>query len=323
MTLPATLSLDLDNLWAYQRSHGAAGWQAYPSFLDRAVPRILEAASRHGVRMTVFVVGRDAEQAGHRPLLAALADAGHEIANHSYEHEPWLHRRPADGIAEDIARAEDAIGAATGRRPAGFRGPAFALSAAVLGVLVERGYRYDASTFPTVLGPLARAYHRATARLDAEDRKRQEGLFGGVGEGFRPLRPYRWDLAGGPLVEVPVTTLPGLRLPVHATYLNFVADRSPALARAYFGAALRVCRAAGVAPSLLLHATDLIGADDPEAPAFLPGMRRPAAEKARFLDAVLTAFCGAFRVGPIGDFVDGLDGAALPLVVPRFAEAAR
>jgi len=318
---PATMSVDLDNLWAYMRSYGAEAWRTYPGFLHRAVPRLLDATARLGLRTTMFVVGRDAEQADHRPLLEAITGSGHEIGNHSYDHQPWLHRHPADRIADDIARAEEAIGAATGRRPVGFRGPAFSLSTAVLTTLKNRGYRYDATTFPTVLGPLARAYHRATSRLDAEARRRQDGLFGGVREGLRPLRPYRWDLAGGPLVEVPVTTLPLLRLPVHATYLNFLADRSPGLARAYFRTTLRLCRASRVSPSLLLHATDVLGRDDPEVPAYLPGMRRSAADKGRFLHELLDDYCGAFRVGPLGEFVEGLAGAELPLVTPRFAEA--
>jgi len=317
----ATLSLDLDDLWAYLRSYGADTWRMYPSFLQHAVPRILEMAADRGLRMTVFVVGRDAEHGEHRPLLEAIAAAGHEIGNHSYDHEPGLHRGPPGRIADDIGRAEDAIAAATGHRPIGFRGPAFSLSKAILDVLKDRGYRYDASTFPTILGPLARTYHRATARLDAEDRQRQDRMFGGLREGFRPLRPYRWDLAEGQLVEVPVTTLPLLRVPVHATYLNFLADRWPALARAYWRGTVRLCRMTGVSPSLLLHATDVLGHDDPDAPRFLPGMRRSAADKTRFLGELLDDYCETFRVSPIGEFVDALDESPLPPVAPRFSGA--
>ena len=40
-----------------------------------------------------------------------------------------------------------------GRRPIGFPGPGFSWSPDLLEVLAERGYRYDASTLPTYLGP--------------------------------------------------------------------------------------------------------------------------------------------------------------------------
>ena len=49
-------------------------------------------------------------------------------------------------------QAHDAIEAATGGRPRGFRGPGFSLSEGTLAALVELGYRYDASTLPTFIG---------------------------------------------------------------------------------------------------------------------------------------------------------------------------
>jgi len=41
----------------------------------------------------------------------------------------------------------------------------------VLDVLVRRGYRFDASTLPTYIGPLARAYYFMTAKLQREQRE--------------------------------------------------------------------------------------------------------------------------------------------------------
>ena len=38
----ASLSLDADNLWSYQKTHGDAGWDRYGSYLDVLVPRVLE-----------------------------------------------------------------------------------------------------------------------------------------------------------------------------------------------------------------------------------------------------------------------------------------
>ena len=38
----ASLSLDLDNQWSYMKTHGDAGWDAYPSYLDVVVPRVLD-----------------------------------------------------------------------------------------------------------------------------------------------------------------------------------------------------------------------------------------------------------------------------------------
>src|SRR6185436_7597496 len=87
----ASLSLDLDNKWSYLKTHGDRGWESRPSYLDRVVPRVLDVLDRLALRITVFVVGQDAAQECNQASLREIATAGHEIGNHSYEHEPWLH----------------------------------------------------------------------------------------------------------------------------------------------------------------------------------------------------------------------------------------
>jgi peptidoglycan/xylan/chitin deacetylase (PgdA/CDA1 family) len=166
----ASLSLDLDNLWAYQMTHGDERWDAYDSYLDALVPTVLEVLAEQRLRITFFVVGQDAALDRNEKQIRALAEAGHEIGNHSFRHQPWLHRYSPEEIDEELARAEAAIAAVTGQHPIGFRGPGYSLSADVLQVLVERGYRYDCSTLPTVIGPLARRYYFRSSRLTPEQR---------------------------------------------------------------------------------------------------------------------------------------------------------
>lgn len=87
----ASLSLDLDNKWSYLKTHGDGGWETFPSYLDRVVPRVLRLLAARSLRMTFFVVGQDAAIEANHAALRSIADAGHEIANHSFRHEPWLH----------------------------------------------------------------------------------------------------------------------------------------------------------------------------------------------------------------------------------------
>lgn len=297
----ASLSLDLDNQWSYMRTHGDAGWEAFPSYLDRVVPRVLEILARHGLRITFFVVGQDAALPRNRAALAALAAAGHEIGNHSFHHLPWLHLYSEPEIEAEIGLAEDAIEQATGARPRGFRGPGFSLSPATLRTLVRRGYRYDATTFPTFLGPLARAYYMLGTRLGRGERRRRQRLFGTWSEGLRPLAPYLWRLGEARLLEIPVTTLPGLRTPIHMSYLLYLGALSPALARSYLDLALALCRRAGVGPSLLLHPLDFLSAEEVPALAYFPAMRRPLAPKLRQLAEHLDTFTREFEVLSVGD----------------------
>jgi hypothetical protein len=60
-------------------------------------------------KITVFVVGQDAALKKNHAALRSIAAAGHEIGNHSFHHEPWLHLYSPEEIEEEIARAEESI----------------------------------------------------------------------------------------------------------------------------------------------------------------------------------------------------------------------
>ena len=291
MTSPerlASVSLDLDDLWSYLKTHGDETWSSRPSYLDRFVPRVLESMERLSIKSTFFIVGVDAERHAGDGVLRALAQAGHTIGNHSHEHEPWLHLYSDREIETEISTAEAAITAATGQRPRGFRGPGFSWSPALLEVLEHRGYRYDASTLPTFLGPLARAYYFWTARLTREERDRRRALFGTARDGFRPNAPYSWRLSGNrSLLEIPVTTIPVIRTPFHLSYLLFLSRWSEGLMTLYLRTAIRACRVANVEPSFLLHPLDLLGGDEVPQLAFFPGMDISSARKTQLFEKAI------------------------------------
>jgi len=292
----ASLSLDLDNKWSYMKTHGDAGWQSYPSYLDTVVPRFLDLLAERDLTITVMVVGRDAALKKNHEALAAIADAGHEIGNHSFHHEPWLHLYSEADLDADLARAEEHIQIATGVRPEGFRGPGFSYSPTLLRVLTRRGYAYDASTFPTFLGPLARFYYFLTAKLDQEQKKERSQLFGAFSEGFLPLRPYRWDVAGTDLIEIPVTTMPVFKVPIHVSYLLYLAQFARLLAVAYFRFGLALCGLTGVTPSLLLHPLDFLGSEDDADLAFFPAMGVSSSRKIELVGQILDLFRSRYAV---------------------------
>jgi peptidoglycan/xylan/chitin deacetylase (PgdA/CDA1 family) len=304
MTSPrptASVSLDMDNLWSYMKIHGDPEWSSRPSYLGALVPRMLEVFGEHGAAATVFVVGADAARDDGAEAVAAITGAGHEVANHSFEHEPWLHRYPRARLEEELARTEDALVAAGAPRPVGFRGPGYSLSPDLVDLLAERGYAYDASTLPTWIGPLARAYYFRSARLSAEEREKREALFGSATEGLRPVHPYRWRTAGADLLELPVTTMPLARVPMHVSYLLQLHQSSPRLARAYLAVALRACVLRGVGPSMLLHPLDLLDARDAPRLEFFPGMALPAEQKVRVVCDALAAMRRHFDVVGTGE----------------------
>jgi len=299
-----SLSLDLDNQWSYMKTHGDTGWERFPSYLDRLVPIVLDRLARRDLRITVFVVGQDAALPQNREALASIAEAGHEIGNHSFRHEPWLHLYSRDEIEQELRQAEEVIESATGQRPIGFRGPGFSLSADTLEVLAARGYAYDASSFPTYLGPLARAYYFMKSRgMSDEEREKRGRLFGTLRDGLQPLHGHSWDIEGQ-LVEIPVTTMPLLRAPFHLSYLLYLARYSRPLALTYLNLAIGLCRINRLEPSFLLHPLDFLGCDEVSELKFFPGMDLTTSFKIDFFDTVMQRLQKHYTVVPMQDHAE-------------------
>jgi peptidoglycan-N-acetylglucosamine deacetylase len=297
----ASLSLDLDDKWTYMKTHGDERWRSFPSYLEIVIPRVLRFLDGQSLRITFFLVGQDAAIPRNAGLLGSIADAGHEIGNHSFHHEPWLHLYSKAEIEAELAQAEEAIAKATGQRVRGFRGPGFSVSPAVAEVLVSRGYSYDASTLPTFLGPLARAYYLFTAKLDKQEKRRRARLFGRFQDGLRPLKPYLWETSAGSIVEIPVTTMPLFRAPFHLSYLIWLCGYSEKIARTYLQIALDLCRLSGTAPSFLLHPLDFLGPREAPELAFFPGMKIPVEKKLAFAETAIQTIARHYTIGTMGD----------------------
>lgn len=292
----ASLSLDADNLWAYQMTHGDEGWEEHPTYLDTLVERVLPVFAERDLHITFFVVGQDAALPQNRRAIASLAEAGHEIGNHSFRHQPWLHRYSLEELHQEFARTEEALEDVTGQRPVGFRGPGYSLSPDVIRVLLDRGYVYDCSTLPTVIGPLARRYYFRSAQLTPEQRAERSYLFGSARDGLRRLHSYVWEMGPDRLLEIPVTTMPIARIPVHVSYVLYLAGISPALAHQYFANAMRLCRLRNLEPSILLHPLDFLGADDVDSLRFFPGMGMTGAAKREVVLRCIDELTRHFRV---------------------------
>lgn len=324
----ASISVDLDNLWAYQRTHGDSEWEQLGSYLHIAVPRMLDTFDAAGCKATVFIVGADARRADARQLLEPIAARGHEIGNHSFGHACWLHRSDPGAIGEELRRADEAIRDATGVAPVGFRGPGFVWSAALLAAVLDCGYRFDASTLPTFIGPLARRRLLRTARFTETERALRADLFGSFGDVTRPNRPYRWRFPDGRrLLEIPVTTVPFARVPFHQSYIVYLAGFSRSLALGYFRTALAACRASGVEPSLLFHPLDWMdGAEVPEL-RFFPGMQLSVTRKVTLLLDSLRLLSESFVLESLGSQAlrlintNALPERAVPRPIPSLPRA--
>lgn len=303
----ASLSMDLDNKWAYLRAAGNQQWQQSSSYLPTVIPRVVEMLGELALPLTVFLVGRDLDCDRDRAAIAGFESLSQwEPANHSMNHLPWMHTMQPDEIAEEIESTGTRVAEATGRTPFGFRGPGFSCPEEVLRVLVRNDYQYDASIFPTSIAPLARAVFLMKTELRGEDRQKAKQLYGGFSSLRNPNRPFLRNVDGNELWEVPVTVMPLLRTPIHFSYFTYLASFSTMAAKAYFKMAIGLCRLTGTPPSLLLHPPDFLGRQDDREMAYFPGMKMDRAEKLAIVRWALERYASAFDVHCMIDQVKSL-----------------
>ena len=317
---PAALSIDMDNQWSYMKTHGDAGWESYPSYIDVLIPYLLDLLDELGLSITFFLVGIDVKSTENQQFVRMITERGHEPGNHSLTHEPWLHLYPRAQIDADLRETHDAIESVTGVAPQGFRGPGFSWSVDLLEALLALGYRYDASTLPTFIGPLARMYYFWTAKLSKEERAQRKKLFGTMADGFRPVRPYNWTLpAGRTILELPVTTIPVFRTPFHLSYLLYLSGYSQTLMERYLQVAVMMCKATGTSPSFLLHPLDLLGGDQVPELRFFPGMNIDGATKRKHFIRVLRLLGRHFELVNMSDYAELVRPAAGLRCIPAEA----
>jgi peptidoglycan/xylan/chitin deacetylase (PgdA/CDA1 family) len=146
-TAAACLTFDLDAeaavLTADISSVGRMSPMSHQSYGPLvALPRILDLLARHEIQSTFFVPGFTAHR--YPDAVRSIAEAGHEIAHHSYFHENTVgmdERTEADMIDLGLKALWDVAGI----RPRGYRAPMWEMNYHTPRLLAERGFLYDSS----------------------------------------------------------------------------------------------------------------------------------------------------------------------------------
>ena len=107
-----------------------------------AVPRILQALRLNGFRASFFVPAWVAE---HYPdTVRAIAGDGHEVGCHGDEHER-ISDLPPEREEQILLKSLDVLTPLVGRRPVGYRAPAWQLSPNTLALLARHEFEYSSN----------------------------------------------------------------------------------------------------------------------------------------------------------------------------------
>jgi polysaccharide deacetylase family protein (PEP-CTERM system associated) len=151
LTMRNALSVDVEDWFqvgAFETVIARSDWETLPRRVEHNVGRILDLFDEAAVKATFFTLGWIA--ARHPALIRRIAEAGHEIASHGWDHRRVFTLDEA-GFRADLAQARAAIEDAAGACVTGYRAPSFSIDARTPWahpVLAEEGYAYSSSVAP-------------------------------------------------------------------------------------------------------------------------------------------------------------------------------
>jgi peptidoglycan-N-acetylglucosamine deacetylase len=168
------LSFDFED-WnqIVHRDLGLETWDAPGPAFERQVATVLDLLDELGVQATFFVLALTAKN--YPRLVGEVVARGHELASHGYAHER-VFNQTEDAFRRDLEQGLAVLADLTGRRPLGYRAPAFSINRDTpwaYDVLAELGFRYDSSQYdspkiPRRIHPVPRAPYRLELAGDRE-----------------------------------------------------------------------------------------------------------------------------------------------------------
>ncbi len=141
------LTFDIEEWYLYQK-FSKGGKQYFLPIIDGYLNQLLDLLDLNNQRATFFCLGKVAKE--YPKVIEKIAENGHEIGCHSYEHK-FVTEMNVKDFYFDTKMALKEIEAITGKKVKGYRAPAFSISEKnkwAFKVLMDIGIEYDCSVFP-------------------------------------------------------------------------------------------------------------------------------------------------------------------------------
>lgn len=149
---PVVLSFDVEEHYQIEAAAGLvldpSLKTAYENRLNPVTRWLLEQLESWNIKATFFIVGEVARR--QAALVREIAEAGHEVGSHSWDHRR-VHALTPASFREDVRKSVDTLEQITGQPVLGYRAPTFSIvkqTAWALEVLADLGLQYDSSIYP-------------------------------------------------------------------------------------------------------------------------------------------------------------------------------
>jgi peptidoglycan/xylan/chitin deacetylase (PgdA/CDA1 family) len=216
----ATIQVDLDGVWTIYQHHQIEVPHSPDPVFEQSISRFINLFHTANIHATFFIVGSDLEIPAPAQQIKTIADAGHELANHSYSHPLNFSGLSFAEKKNEIERTETLIQQITGQMVTGFRAPSYAIDCETLTILNDLHYQYDSSIFPTYWSGIIRRFESGFSVPSSKP----TASYGKIQYSKAPNRIYHldrespWNPGNLPLWEVPMSVYPFIRTPMHSSF---------------------------------------------------------------------------------------------------------
>lgn len=145
------MSVDIEDWFqvgAFETVIDRADWDQLEHRVEDNTHAVLSLFEESGIKATFFILGWVAER--YPGLMQRIAAAGHEIANHGYDHARVFTLSP-DQFRADLDRSRKILEDTSGQKVIGYRAPSFSIDQRTPWaheILAEQGYVYSSSVAP-------------------------------------------------------------------------------------------------------------------------------------------------------------------------------
>jgi len=165
------------------------------SSITEGIPPLLGLFEEFHVRSTFFITGKATEKTSE--TLKKILERGHEIGCHGYKHDISL----AESLQfTDLREATRVIAEQMNVVPLGYRAPFHAINEKTLQYLIGLGFKYDSSIVPS--SKMINKHYFPDAPTTP----------------YRPSIHHIDEKGEAPLIEVPISTMPIVNLPLGLIY---------------------------------------------------------------------------------------------------------
>ncbi|MBW4329525.1 DUF3473 domain-containing protein [Stakelama sp. CBK3Z-3] len=147
------MSVDIEDWFqvgAFERVIDRADWDRLEHRVEANSDAVLALFAEAGVKATFFTLGWIAQR--NPKLMRRIADAGHEVASHGWDHRRVFTLTP-DQFRDDLRRTRAVLEQTSGVAVTGYRAPSFSIDKRTPwahDILAGEGYRYSSSVAPVV-----------------------------------------------------------------------------------------------------------------------------------------------------------------------------